>query len=488
MKRKLLILLITSLFLIGLGGNVYSSENLPIQKYFYLTDQISGEEALESIKVLTCDEFEGRLSGSEGCYLAAKWIAERMKKLGLKPGIKKENSYFQEFEMPENLIQAKNLFDSVNEAKKRKSVNVIGYLQATDENSEDSILMVAHFDHLGKHPMYKTVYRGANDNASGVSCILEIARVLSNKNFFPSLNIVFIAFSGEEQGLLGSKYYTSNPIFPINKIKAVINLDMVGAGKGVLLYGTNAFLSPYLNKYLKICAEALEIKISSDFKLAGPLSDHYPFRKLGVPFIFFFRDDPTRIGHYHSPKDTIETIDPKNLMEVSKLTLLITSSFSKSSLFIFDENSLKEKLYVHPKIVLKGEGIYFRENLISIYIENSRFITDSSHNFEYLYRINSGENTLSLDITYCKRLLLNLKVTIKADIDDNLKCDFDYDCDVDLDDLIAMSKKYGKRVKTNSYEALFDLDQNRIIDEKDLEIFSNYFGYISSLSTNCLYM
>jgi aminopeptidase YwaD len=478
MKKKLLIVFLSLLLVSGFNGYLKASENFPVEKYFYLTNQISGENAYNSVKTLTCDEFEGRLSGSKGFYRSAYWIVDKMREIGLKPGLKKENGYLQEFGINKSLFRSNDIPNSSNDGI-IISVNVIGYLQAINENSDDTVLIVAHFDHLGKHPMYNTIYRGANDNASGVSCLLEIARVLSNNNFFPSVNFVFIAFSGEEEGLIGSKFYVKNPVFPLNNIKAVINLDMVGSGAGDLTYGIGSTSSSLLDEYLSTCAKALNIRIRFDSDLTKPNSDHYPFAQSGIPYIFFLKDDPTHIGHYHTTRDTIETIDPKNLEDASKLSLLITSSFSQSSLFIFDDDLYKEKVFDHPRILLKGEGVYFRENFISMYLNKSRLFTDLSNNFEYLYKINTGENIANIDFGYNK-LLSNKKIIIKADIDDNLKCDFDYDYDVDLDDMISLSKRYGKRVKITGPESIFDLDNNHIIDQKDIDIFSHYLGYTSN--------
>ncbi len=112
--------------------------------------------------------------------------------------------------------------------------NVIGYIPAQKPTTK-SFLFTAHYDHLGQDLVNGEIFAGANDNASGVSVILEVARVLQQYHTSADYHIVFIAFSGEEEGLLGSKWYVDHPMFPLNDIVGVINLDMVGVGDSVEL-------------------------------------------------------------------------------------------------------------------------------------------------------------------------------------------------------------------------------------------------------------
>lgn len=191
-----------------------------------------------------------------------------------------------------------------------KARNVIGILKAA--NPTDRCLIIsAHMDHLGPDPD-GAYFPGALDNASGTSCIIEIARALKNQMKKPFVNIVFIAFSGEEEGLYGSRYYVRNTLYPLDNTR-VINLDMVGAksdipmsiaisnyGKG--RSGTNDFIQEFM--------DVADNRRSKYEVLDESASDHDSFAAAGVPAITII--DPER-SVYHVPEDTIENIGVNNL-------------------------------------------------------------------------------------------------------------------------------------------------------------------------------
>ncbi len=180
----------------------------------------------DHIRYLSSDKLEGRRTGEPGAMAAAKYVADRFEIFKLKPGVPLHNgkaSYMQPFpgkdSTPENPVTG---------------YNVIGILAGTDPKLKNEAFVIgAHYDHLGHGGEgslalnSKEIHHGADDNASGVAAIIEMARQFSRerKN---KRTIIFIAFSGEEEGLLGSKYYVNNPVFPIESTVAMINLDMVG--------------------------------------------------------------------------------------------------------------------------------------------------------------------------------------------------------------------------------------------------------------------
>ena len=182
-----------------------------------------------------------------------------------------------------------------------ESNNVIAYVEG---KKDEFIVFTAHYDHLGH--MGKHVYiPGAQDNASGTAMVLNLADYYSENQ--PEYSIAFMLFAGEEAGLFGSINYVLNPLFDLTKIKAVINLDMVGTGDDGITIVNGAE-----EEYKDIWNLFEEINVENEFftvikaRGAAANSDHYPFNKMGVPAIFIY----TMGGktYYHNPKDKIETL------------------------------------------------------------------------------------------------------------------------------------------------------------------------------------
>ncbi len=182
--------------------------------------------------------------------------------------------------------------------------NVIGLLPATSD-SDEYLVIGAHYDHLGKK--HGQIYNGADDNASGTAAVIEMARVFSQQRE-RRRNLVFMAFSGEELGLLGSAHYVYQPIFPLDHTIAMINLDMIGRldqssemnKLAVHGLGTGENFEGIVDRH----AARLSIDYIKEPSALGP-SDHASFYRGGVPALFFFtgiHDD------YHQPGDDIEKI------------------------------------------------------------------------------------------------------------------------------------------------------------------------------------
>ncbi len=197
--------------------------------------------------------------------------------------------------------------------------NVIGYIEGTTIK-DTFIVLTAHYDHLGM--MGKTIFPGANDNASGVAMMLDLAAYFSKNPC--KYSIAFMAFAGEEAGLIGSKQYTDNPWdeLPLEKMKFLINLDLMGSGeKGMAV--VNATLFPdYFNK-LQQANGAQDKKYLPAFKSRGKSanSDHYWFVERGVKGFFFYLMG--NYSHYHDINDT-----SKNL--------ILSEYYAKSFLLIRD--------------------------------------------------------------------------------------------------------------------------------------------------------
>jgi hypothetical protein len=163
--------------------------------------------------------------------------------------------------------------------------NIVGFVPG--HRNPDSVLVIsAHYDHLGM--MGRTaVFPGANDNASGVAMMLDLARYFADSANRPSFSVAFMAFAGEEAGLKGSEYYTENPVFPLGNIKFLINLDMVGTGsEGITVVNGEQFPA-YYDRMAKINADN-EYLLTVRKRGESCNSDHCPFYKKGVPAVFIY--------------------------------------------------------------------------------------------------------------------------------------------------------------------------------------------------------
>lgn len=181
------------------------------------------------------------------------------------------------------------------------SANVVGLIRGT--KYPDSFLVVsAHFDHLGKFGS-NTLFPGANDNASGIAMMLDLASWFSKHP--QEFSIVFIGFGGEEAGLLGSLFFTENPLIPLNKIRFLLNLDLMGTGdKG--LTAVNGTIFPNEFSLLQTCNSIGSYLPSINARGKAANSDHYYFSEKGVPALFVYLMGDYH--HYHDPGDSYENL------------------------------------------------------------------------------------------------------------------------------------------------------------------------------------
>ena len=200
--------------------------------------------------------------------------------------------------------------------------NVIAYAPAK-KKSKKYFVFSAHYDHLGRMGQ-EAFFPGGNDNASGTAMLLEMARYYIQNP--ADVNVVFIAFAGEEVGLLGSEYYTAHPIFPLNKIQFLFNLDIMGSGEdGATI--VNATVFPKEFEFLKSINAANEFlpKINARGKAAN--SDHYFFTEAGVPAFFIYTMGPNR--HYHDTGDTYENLSFAKFDAICKLLIEFQKGLGK---------------------------------------------------------------------------------------------------------------------------------------------------------------
>ncbi|HZW34599.1 MAG TPA: M20/M25/M40 family metallo-hydrolase, partial [Isosphaeraceae bacterium] len=203
--------------------------------------------------------------------------------------------------------------------------NVIGVLEGTGEHAEETVVLGAHYDHLGRGGMFSgslaflshDIHNGADDNASGTAMVLEMARRLGARRDAPPRRIVFIAFSGEERGLLGSHYYVEHPLFPLKSTVMMFNCDMVGRlnrKNELTMIGTGT--SPGLDSLVDVLGKSAGLTIK---KVAGMTdgfggSDHQSFYPKGIPVLFAFTGVH---GDYHRPTDDSDRINYAGMARVA---------------------------------------------------------------------------------------------------------------------------------------------------------------------------
>lgn len=218
------------------------------------------------------------------------------------------------------------------DVNKLSGENVVGYIEGSDPKLKDEVVVItAHYDHLGKRGT--SIYNGADDNGSGTSTVLEIAEALvtlKNMKAGPRRSVVCMLVSGEEKGLLGSEYYVNNPLFPLEKTVANVNIDMVGRVDKKYADNPNYIYvigSDRLSTALHEINESVNerhTQLVLDYTYNDDndpnryyyRSDHYNFAKNGIPAIFYFNgthDD------YHQPTDTVDKIQFDKMSVIGRL-------------------------------------------------------------------------------------------------------------------------------------------------------------------------
>ncbi|QDV56988.1 M20/M25/M40 family metallo-hydrolase [Rosistilla oblonga] len=203
--------------------------------------------------------------------------------------------------------------------------NVIAELPGSGSLAEETVIVGAHYDHVGMGgigslaPGTIAVHNGADDNASGTAALLEIARRLSQSQEPQRRRIVFIAFTGEERGLLGSAHYVRNPRFGLEQTVAMLNLDMVGRLKGNVLsiYGTGT--AENFDAMVRQLNEQFQFSLDIDPSGYGP-SDHQSFYEKSIPVLHFFTG---LHNDYHRPSDDFDKI---NLIGLTRITDMVTEA------------------------------------------------------------------------------------------------------------------------------------------------------------------
>ena len=258
------------------------------------------ESVAKHIQFLASDKMKGRGTGSKENKTAAAYIVKQFKKTGLTP--LGTDGFLQPFTAKVRRIVVP---DSI-----RSASNVIGFL---DNGAPYTIVIGAHYDHLGEGRQGSLrdanavgqIHNGADDNASGVAGLLELARYFAKNDVKEPYNFLFIAFGAEELGLVGSRYFVNNPTLPLDKINFMANMDMIGRyapdrGVGIGGYGTSDAWPDIFKD-----VSGGNVKFFTDRSGSGG-ADHASFYAKKIPVLFFHTG-----GHddYHKPTDDFEKID-----------------------------------------------------------------------------------------------------------------------------------------------------------------------------------
>ncbi|MCC1483419.1 M28 family peptidase [Winogradskyella immobilis] len=323
-------------------------------------------EIKKDVSFLADDKLQGRQTGTEGEIKASSYIAERFKEIELKP--KGTNDFIQTFSFKPKTDPHKEVEFTTNADSTITGHNVIGYL---DNRAEQTIVIGAHYDHLGfggEGSLYrekdKAIHNGADDNASGVAVLLDIATRLSIKKqgaeIWDNNNYLFIAFSGEEMGLLGSNYFSKNPTIDSETINYMINMDMVGRMKldsTLAVYGTGT--SPIFKQTLKSNND--KFKLIENESGVGP-SDHTSFYLIDIPVLHFFTGQHE---DYHKPGDDSEKLNYDGMNLISDYIIDIINDLNDNGKLPFRKTKneseetprFKVGLGVVPDYLFDGKGM-----------------------------------------------------------------------------------------------------------------------------------
>ena len=272
---------------------------------------IKAEELKEKLYIYASDEFEGRGTPSKGQELAIKFLKDHYVSNNISP--LQEDEYFQVVPPPKRFEKWWGKSDI-------KPKNVVAYIEG-DEHPDEYIILSAHLDHVGMED--GEIFNGADDDGSGTVALLEIAEAFkeaANNGHGPNRSIVFLHVTAEEMGLIGSKYYTDNPIVPLKNTVTNLNVDMIGRTdpqrpkrnrEYIYIIGSDKISQELHDINEEVNNIYLDIDLDYIFNAEDHpdrfyyRSDHYNFAKKGIPIIFYFSGTHE---DYHKPTDTVEKI------------------------------------------------------------------------------------------------------------------------------------------------------------------------------------
>jgi hypothetical protein len=266
-------------------------------------NSITKDEAQQLVETLADDSFEGREAGSRGGRAAGNLLMKEFEKLGLAPA-GEGATYFQSF--------------------RGASRNILGLIEGSDSQLKQEVVLVgAHYDHVGYGRATNSfgpigyIHNGADDNASGVSGVLEVAEAIRTLPTPPRRSILFALWDGEEQGLLGSQHWLANPTLD-KRVAVALNMDMIGRLRQSRLEVFGTRTAPGLRRLISEANRDANLDIDFSWLMKSD-SDHWPFFSRSIPSIMFH----TRLHEsYHRPSDDAPTINAAGVESVSRVALL----------------------------------------------------------------------------------------------------------------------------------------------------------------------
>lgn len=313
--KKIILPLVLFLSLIGCKTQKKDMTEVDPLKY---SKSINSSELSDYLYTFSSDEFEGRGTGEPGQKKAAEYLKNYYISLNIPGGSKESDPYFQ--------IIDSSFFGG----RFPSSENVIAMIEG-NELPEEYLIITSHYDHEGIKN--GEIYNGADDGGSGSMAMMEIAeafKIAVEDGYRPKRSIVFMHLTGEEKGLLGSKYYTEHPIYPLENTVANLNMDMIGrvdeihqdTPNYIYLIGSDR-LSTELHE-ISEKANTTYTNLNLDYTYNDEndpnrfyyRSDHYNFAKYDIPIIFYFNGVHE---DYHQPTDTPEKINYEVLEKRAKL-------------------------------------------------------------------------------------------------------------------------------------------------------------------------
>ncbi|HET8861144.1 M20/M25/M40 family metallo-hydrolase [Marivirga sp.] len=256
-------------------------------------------KVMNDLYLLASDSLQGRKTNTAGNEMARNYIIERLQKLGVSAYVQ---DYTQPFTFGVDTIPA---------------VNILGFVEGF--SGKHFIVISAHYDHVGMKDSTE-IYNGADDNASGVAALLSLAEYFRDNQ--PENNLLFAFFDAEEMGLQGAKHFMQSVVMDTSRIKMNVNLDMVSRGDKNELYAVGTYFTPFLKPLITEASKDKSIKLlfGRDDPMKKPnwvtASDHAPFHKAEIPFIYFGVDDH---ADYHKTTDTVDKINPNFYLEAIHL-------------------------------------------------------------------------------------------------------------------------------------------------------------------------